>query len=172
MAAGFLLRSIGNRLMSLDRIWKMASTRTGIHVEISEAVRAQIQSREPDIAMALAILDALAMDALNNADEWTAGEEVRRTIYAKSGAIAVVAIRLTIDPRDKSRALVSWYDCRECLLCDLRMPLAHAEELARDYAATQYNSKPITDRPAMNVRLGTVRKTQPMRFDATDAAHG
>jgi hypothetical protein len=159
-------------LISFDWMLEMTSTHTGIHVEVSDSVRTLIQLREPDVAVALAVLGGLAIDSLTNADAWTTGEETRSTVYAKSGAIAVVAIRLAIDPRDKSRALVSWYECRDCLLCDLRMPLAHAEQFQGDYAATQYNSKPIGDRPALSVRLGAVRKSQPMRFDAADAAHG
>ncbi len=153
-------------------VLQMSSAQTGIHIEISDTVRMLIQSREPDSAKALAVLAVLASDLLTNSDLWTGDEEAHSAVYDKGGAAVSIAMRLAMDAPDKSRAVVTWYDCRGANLCDLRMPLAHVETLELDYAATQYNSKPISDRPTLSVRLGAVRKAQPMRFDATDVSHG
>ena len=139
----------------------MPKTWTETHIHISD----QLQETVPEVDHA--ILRQLALDSLNHPNAWiTMGERQRCAFLGRQGS--PIAVEIGVATIDSSLATVFSVRVINADLSDVDIPLTRHDEFETDYEETDYQSRSITDRPVLTVRLGEVRRMQPMKYDPED----
>lgn len=139
----------------------MPKTWTETHIHISD----QLLETVPEAHHA--ILRELALDSLNHPNAWiTIGDRRRCTFLGRQGL--PIVIEIGVATIDSSLATVFSVRVINADLSDVNTPLTRHDEFETDYEETDYQSRSTTDRPALKVRLGEVRRMQPMKYDPED----
>ena len=136
----------------------MPKTWTAIHIHVSDQLRETIKDTEYDI------LRELALDSLNNPDAWIAADDRLRCSFLGSDG-SPISVEIGVATIDSSLATVFSVHLKDACLADLSTPLTRIDEFESDYVDTDYQSKGIPERPVLKVRLGEVRRLQPMKYD-------
>ena len=114
-----------------------------------------------------AILRELALDSLNHPHKWvTIGDRRRCAFLGRQGL--PISIEIGVATIDSSLATVFSIRVTDGDLSDVNTPLTRHDEFETDYESTDYESRSTTDRPVLKVRLGEVRRMQPMKYDPED----
>jgi len=139
----------------------MPKTWTETHIHISDQLLATVPETDH------AILRELALDSLNNPNSWmTIGDRKRCAFLSRDGLS--IGIEIGVATIDSSVATVFFVRVINADLSDVCTPLTRHDEFETDYEETDYHSRSTTDRPALKVRLGEVRRMQPMKYDPED----
>jgi hypothetical protein len=110
------------------------------------------------------ILREVALDSLNRPDAWTpVGDRHRCSFLGRDGLPILVEIGVATVGSDL--ATVFAVRLKDARLADLSTPLMRVDEFEKNYVDTDYRSKAVSERPVMKVRLGEVRRLQPMKYD-------
>jgi hypothetical protein len=144
-----------NRMCEMPKIW--AETHIRISDQLLEAVP------EADHA----ILRELALDSLNNPMGWIMIGDRRRCAFLGRDGLPI-SIEIGVATIDGSLATVFSVRVAGADLSDVNTPLTRHDEFETDYESTDYESRSTTDRPVLKVRLGEVRRMQPMKYAPED----
>jgi len=140
---------------------QMPKTWTETHIHISD----QLLETVPEANHA--ILRELALDSLNHPHKWiTIGDRRRCAFLGRQGL--PISIEIGVATIDSSLATVFSIRVTDADLSDVNTPLTRHDEFETDYEETDYQSRSTTDRPVLKVRLGEVRRMQPMKYDPED----
>lgn len=139
----------------MPRIW----TETDVHIgdQLEESLA------ETD----LAILRALALDSLKHPHAWTNVGDHQRCAFLGRGGLPIT-IEIGVATIDSSLAAVFFIQAKDASLSDVIAPLVRHDEFEIDDVETDYQSRSVPDQPVLKVRLGTVRRMQPMKYDPED----
>lgn len=112
----------------------------------------------------LGILRELALDSLNHPEAWTTVADHQRCAFLGRGGLPIT-IEIGVATIDGSLATVFSIQASHASLSDVVTPLMRHDEFECDTVETDYQSRSVPDRPVLKVRLGTVRRMQPIRYD-------
>jgi len=142
-------------------VCSMPKTWTQTHIHISDQLLETVPESDH------AILRELALDSLNHPDAWaTVGNRQRCAFLGREGL--PIGIEIGVATIDSSLATVFSVRAMNGDLSDVNAPLTRHDEFETDYEETDYQSRSTADRPALKVRLGEVRRMQPMKYDPED----
>ena len=111
------------------------------------------------------IVQELAMDYLNNSDQWFASDDRARCSFLASDGRAV-QVTIGVATVGSSFATVSYCDAEGGTVSSLNQPLKRIDEFEEDTIDVEYQSpsKPIRD--VVKVRIGETRLLRPLKFTA------
>lgn len=139
----------------------MPKTWAETHIHISDQLLEAVPEAD------LTILRELALDLLNNPNGWVVIGDLRRCAFIGRQGLPI-SIEIGVATIDSSVATVFSVRVAGADLSDVNTPLARHDEFATDHEETDYESRSTADRPVLKVRLGEVRRMQPMKCEPED----
>ncbi len=136
----------------------MPKTWAETDVRLSDQLRATIPDADRTV------LRDLALDFLNHPEAWRPVDQRQRCLFLGSDG-SPVRVDIGVATIDSESATVFAVQLKDACLADLSRPLTRVEEFENDYVDVDYRSKPVASRPMLKVRLGEVRRLQPMKYD-------